>query len=471
MMKLQEDLKHTDRLLQLTKEFSSKFLSSLDRLAADKIIDMPVRQTLPAEGVGGVAALELFRQQYGNAVTASAGPRYWGFVTGGVTPAALMGDWLAATMDLNASDKGSAAFAIETETIALLKQLFGLPEAFLGCFVTGATMANFTGLALGRQWLGQQRGIDIGKQGMAGLQDLQVVSCVPHSSITKSMAMLGLGRDNVVKIPALPGRESVDINALCASLESRKGQPVIYVANAGTVNTVDFDDIAAIVELKKQYSFWLHIDAAFGGFAACSEHYRHLLNGWEQADSITIDAHKWLNVPYDAAMIFSRHPGLQVEVFQNAGAAYLGDPAENFNYIHYVPENSRRLRALPAWFTLMAYGKDGYRHIVEENVALAQRLGDLLEKDPAFRLLAPVRMCVACFTLNVPEAEQEVAVDRFLEALNASGVVCMTRTVYAGQPGIRAALVNWRTTANDIQLAYQTMKEVAVTVLNQQTYA
>ncbi|QJB39042.1 aspartate aminotransferase family protein [Chitinophaga oryzae] len=471
MMKLQEDLKHTDRLLQLTKEFSSKFLSSLDRLAADKIIDMPVRQTLPEEGVGGVAALELFRQQYGNVITASAGPRYWGFVTGGVTPAALMGDWLAATMDLNASDKGSAAFAIETETIALLKQLFGLPEAFLGCFVTGATMANLTGLALGRQWLGQQRGIDIGKQGIAGLQDLQVVSCVPHSSITKSMAVLGLGRDNVVKIPALPGRESVDIEALRIYLESRKGQPVIYVASAGTVNTVDFDDIAAIVELKKQYAFWLHIDAAFGGFAACSEHHRHLLHGWEDADSITIDAHKWLNVPYDAAMIFSRHPGLQVEVFQNAGAAYLGDPAENFNYINYVPENSRRMRALPAWFTLLAYGKDGYRHIVEENVALAQRLGDLLEKDPAFRLLAPVRMCVACFTLNVPEEEQEAAVNRFLQALNASGVVCMTRTVYAGQPAVRAALVNWRTTANDVQLAYQTMKEVAVTVLNQHTYA
>lgn len=470
-MKLQDDLKHTDRLLQLTKEFSSKFLSSLDRLAAEKTIDIPVKQTIPAAGVGGVAALELFRQQYGSALTAAVGPRYWGFVTGGVTPAALMGDWLASTLDLNAADQSSAAFAIETETIVLLKQLLGLPEAFLGCFVTGATMANFTGLALGRQWLGHQRGIDIGQQGMAGLSDLQVVSCLPHSSVTKSMAMLGLGRNNVVKIPALPGRESVDIDALRTYLESGKGQPVIFVASAGTVNTVDFDDIAAIVELKKQYSFWLHVDAAFGGFAACSDTYRHLLNGWEEADSITIDAHKWMNVPYDAAMIFSRHPGLQVEVFQNAGAAYLGDPAENFNYINHVPENSRRLRALPAWFSLMAYGQDGYRHIVEENVTLARQLGELIGNNPAFRLLSPVRMCVVCFTLNVPAEEQEAVVDRFLQALNATGVVSMTRTVYAGQPGIRAALVNWRTTANDVQLAYQTMKELAVTVLNLPAYA
>ncbi|WP_212005616.1 pyridoxal-dependent decarboxylase [Chitinophaga sp. HK235] len=471
MTKLQDDLKHTDLLLQLTKEFSSKFLSSLDELAADKVTQVDMRPVMPEEGVGGAEALELFRQQYGDALTASAGPRYWGFVTGGVTPAALMGDWLTAAVDLNAADKGSATFTIETETIAFLKQLFGLPEEFLGSFVTGATMANFTGLAMGRQWLGKQRGVDIGRDGMAGLQDLQVVSCVPHSSTAKSMSMLGLGRNNIVKIPALPGRESIDVAALESFLASREGQPVIFVASAGTVNTVDFDDIAAVVELKQRYPFWLHVDAAFGGFAACSEEHRHLLNGWEHADSITIDAHKWLNVPYDSAMIFSRHPSLQVEVFQNAGAAYLGDPAANFNFINYGPENSRRQRALPAWFSLMAYGKEGYRQIVDNNVMLARQLGELISGNPDFRLLSPVRLCVVCFTLNVTADVQETMVNQFLEALNATGVVCMTRTVYAGQPAIRAALVNWRTTGDDVQIAYRAMKEIADTILNQHTYA
>ncbi|WP_160715330.1 pyridoxal phosphate-dependent decarboxylase family protein [Chitinophaga solisilvae] len=470
-MKLQDDLKNTDQLLQLTKDFSSEFLSGIDYVAADKAVTLSVEKNIPVQGLGGAAALELFKQRYGSSIAAAVGPRYWGFVTGGVTPASLMGDWITSTIDLNASDKSSAAYYIETETIALLKQLFRLPEDFIGAFVSGATMSNFTGLALGRQWLGKQRGIDIGRDGMAGLQNLTVVSCTPHSSVSKSMAMLGLGRNNIVKLPSLPNRESVNIAALRDYLDAHADQPVIFSASAGTVNTVDFDDLAALAVLKKEYNFWLHIDAAFGGFAACSDRYKHLLEGWEFADSITIDAHKWLNVPYDAAMIFSRHPELHVEVFQNAGAAYLGDPAEQFNYINYIPENSRRQRALPAWFSLMAYGLDGYREIVETNVQLAQELGALLDNDPQFTLLSPVRMCVVCFTLNVPSDIQEEAVNKFLNALNATGVVCMTRTVYGGQPGIRAALVNWRTAQEDVAVAYQTMKEVAAATLNQYSYA
>ncbi|WP_143307476.1 pyridoxal phosphate-dependent decarboxylase family protein [Chitinophaga vietnamensis] len=467
-MKLRDDLKRTDQLLQLTKDFSSRFLSVIDKLAADKVVKPHAPIPLPDEGFGGVTTLEKFRQRYGDQLTAASGPRYWGFVTGGVTPAALMGDWIAAATDLNAADRDSAAFNIETETIALLKSLFNLPEHFLGAFVTGATMANFTGLAIGREWLGKQHGVDIAKDGMAALSSLKVLSCTPHSSIGKSLSMLGLGRNNLVKLPALPQREAVDIAALEQYLEAHKGQPFIYIANAGTVNTVDFDDLAAVAALKKKYDFWLHVDAAFGGFAACSADYSHLLQGWELADSITVDAHKWLNVPYDAAMIFSAHPDLQVEVFQNAGAAYLGDPAAHFNFINYVPENSRRQRALPAWFSLLAYGKDGYRQIVENNVQLAQQLGALIAQDKHFKLLAPVRLCVVCFTLDVPEAQQEMAVNQFLQELNASGLTCMTRTVYQGKHAIRAALVNWRTATKDVQLVYEKMKEL---VIGKQVYA
>ncbi|KAG4069239.1 hypothetical protein HA402_012092 [Bradysia odoriphaga] len=470
-LKLQDDLKYTDQLLQLTKDFSSRFLSAINQLAADKKIQLNSRISIPDRGVGGAAALEAFRQQYGNSITAAAGPRYWGFVTGGVTPAALMGDWLASALDLNSSDKSSAAFFVETETIALLKELFGLPEAFLGCFVTGATMSNFTGLAVARQWLGLQLGVNIAEDGMAALSGLKVLSATPHSSIGKAMSMLGMGRNSMVRIPVLPGRECVDIPALKKYLEAHKGQPFIYVANAGTVNTVDFDDLRALVQLRDEYGFWLHVDAAFGGFAACSDQWQHLLHGWEHADSITIDAHKWLNVPYDAAMIFCRHPQLQSAVFQNAGAAYLGDPAAQFNFINHIPENSRRQRALPAWFSLMAYGKDGYRWLVENNISLAKQLGSLLETNPNFELLSPVRLCVVCFTLAVPAEVEAAAVNEYLEAVNESGVVCMTATVYNGRQAIRAALVNWRTTEKDIVLAYDTMKVLAEKIVNKYTYA
>ncbi|WP_111595391.1 pyridoxal phosphate-dependent decarboxylase family protein [Chitinophaga dinghuensis] len=459
-MKLSDDLKYTDQLLQLTKDFSNRFLSVADKLAPHKVFHSLPAVALPQTGIGGAATLEKFRQLYGDQLTAASGPRFWGFVTGGVTPAALMGDWLTSAMDLNVSSSGTVATCIEEDTLRQLKSLFGIPAEFLGAFVSGATMANFTGLAIARQWLGLQQGVDVAADGMNALQDVRILSSVPHSSILKSMSMLGLGRNSLVRIPALPNRESVDLQALENYLKEHPNQPFIYIANAGTVNTVDFDDIAAIVALKQQYNFWLHVDAAFGGFAACSTEYKSLLNGWEAADSITVDAHKWLNVPYDAAMIFNRHPELQVSVFQNPGAAYLGDPLREFHYNNYIPENSRRLRALPAWFSLQAYGREGYQYIVENNVHLARKLGTLIASDPRLKLLAPVRLCVVCFTLDVPEETQADAVSGFLTALNNSGVVYMTRTQYQGQPAIRAALVNWRTTEKDIQLVWDTIQQL-----------
>jgi glutamate/tyrosine decarboxylase-like PLP-dependent enzyme len=294
---------------------------------------------------------------------------------------------------------------------------------------------------------------------MAALGNAKIISCTPHSSTIKSLAMLGFGRNAIVKLSSLPEREAIDIAVLEAYLKTHKGEPMIVVASAGTVNTVDFDDLESIARLKKEYGFWLHIDAAFGAFATCVPEYRHLLSGWEAADSITVDAHKWLNVPYDAAMIFTRHLQLQLDTFKNAGAAYLGDPAKDFKYSNYTPENSRRLRALPAWYSLMAYGADGYADIVNNNITLARQLGKLIQEHDAFRLLAPVRLCVVCFTLNVPDEEKQTATDALLKALDDSGKVMMTPTVYQGVPAIRAAFVNWRTTGNDLAIVWEEIKQ------------
>ncbi|HEX5168621.1 MAG TPA: pyridoxal-dependent decarboxylase, partial [Cyclobacteriaceae bacterium] len=235
-------------------------------------------------------------------------------------------------------------------------------------------------------------------------------------------------------------------------------EPVIVVANAGTVDTVDFDDLNAIGKLKNKYRFWMHVDAAFGGFAACSEKYSHYLEGINYADSITVDAHKWLNVPYDSGMQFTRHKNLQKKVFQNQ-AVYLGGDKASNDILNYTPENSRRFRALPAWFTLIAYGRDGYREIIERNCELAQKLREKIKASEEFLLLAPVRLNVVCFTLNRKDLSVEM-IQAFLDRIRDDGNVYFTPTVYKEIPGIRAAISNWQTLEKDIEIAFEVLSRL-----------
>jgi glutamate/tyrosine decarboxylase-like PLP-dependent enzyme len=387
---LAADLAELPAVLEAARRSAEHVLAGLDtRPAAHATEPTGQPHALPDGGNGAQDALGRFLEHWEPGFSGSAGPRFLGFVTGGTTPAALVGDWLTSALDQNVHGAaGSSAARLERETVGWLRELFGLNDDHEGTFVSGATMSNFVGLATGREWLGKQAGVSVTQDGAAALGPVRVLSGTPHASTYKALSMLGIGRRNLHTVPCLTGREAIDVAALDHTLAELDGQPAIVVANAGTVNTTDFDDLRAIAALRERHPFWLHVDAAFGGFAALSPEHSPLVDGLNKADSICIDLHKWLNVPYDSAIQFTRHRTLQTSVFAN-WAAYLGTPADDTDFSQLTPENSRRLRALPAWFSLTAYGRDGHRSIVETNTALARRLANRIANTPSLHMLAP----------------------------------------------------------------------------------
>jgi glutamate/tyrosine decarboxylase-like PLP-dependent enzyme len=445
---LAEDVDDLAGLLTATRDVALRALNGLDTRPVVSAADPGPPYPLPDNGIGLRATLAEFQRRWEPGFSGSAGPRYLGFVTGGTTTAALAGDWLTSAFDQNVGfRKDSSASALERQTVAWLGDMFALSPAHSGTFVTGSTMSNLVGLAIAREWLGERRGVSVADAGVAALGEIPIFSGTPHSSVYKALSMLGIGRDRMRTVPTLPGREAVDVTALADALATVAG-PAIVVANAGTVNTVDFDDLTAIAALRAEFDFWLHVDGAFGAFAALLPDHAHLVAGLDGADSVCVDLHKWLNVPYDSAVQFTRRQDLQVAVFRN-WAVYLGLPnADDPDFVHLTPETSRRLRALPAWCALLAYGRDGHRDIVARNVESAHRLAALLAASEHIRLLAPVRLNVVCFTLTDRPTTERVAA--LVDAVTASGETFLTPTVLDGTPGVRAAFSNWRTTDADV---------------------
>lgn len=444
---------------------AGSYLAGLGTAPPLPVARPPAPTPLPTDGIGAAAALAMIERDWLPAMAAMSGPRFWGYVTGGTTPAAIAGDWLAAAIDQNPASNEGAAAELERRTTAWIGELLGFGPAQHGVFTTGATMANLAGLALARRWAAQRRGVDVDEGGLTGLTAPRVLAACAHSSIGKSLALLGLGRSCLEPLPRLPGREAVDVAALGEILDRSlgdqaragtprepegAGRPVVVVASAGTLNTGDVDDLAAMGELRDRHGFWLHVDAAFGGFGALDPDVAPRLAGIEAADSITVDLHKWMNVPYDSAVAYTRHPGLRVPVFGNVGAYPYG-PDDEVPFVHLGPENSRRLRALPAYAALLAYGRAGHADIVRRNIAQARAFAARVEAMPGARLLAPVRLNVVCFATERPAPE-------VLGAL--AGAALLTPTTYGGGPAIRAAFSNWRITEADVDRVADALREI-----------
>ena len=420
---------------------------------------------LPAEGYGSAAALRELIDAASEGATRSAGPRFFHFVMGGGTPAALAADWWASALDQIALNWVSSPFAMRLEQVSLgwLKELFALPGSWSGVFTSGATMANFTGLAAARRWWGLQQGVDVEDAGLAGLPPVPVLaSGYVHASAVKALAMLGIGRRQVQTFAAdASGR--LDAAALEDAFRGLGGSPAILVATAGEVNAGGFDPIAAMADLAETYGAWLHVDGAFGLFAALSPGTRELVRGVERAHSVALDGHKWLNVPYDCGAAFVHDPALHHGAF-TAAAAYLGgDELERPVFGNLSPEMSRRARALAVWATLRAYGRDGYRAMVERHLELARRLAGQVDAEPELERLADVILNVVCFRYRpagLADDELDDLNTRLGQAVLEDGRVYFGTTVHAGKVAFRPAIVNWRTGPADVDLVVPTVLEL-----------
>jgi glutamate/tyrosine decarboxylase-like PLP-dependent enzyme len=420
---------------------------------------------MPETGAGGSAAITELAERAREAATRSTGPRFFHFVMGGATPAALAADWLTSAYDQVAYGWASSPMAARLEQVALdwLRQLFDLPDAFTGVLTTGATMANFVGLTAARNRWGERQGVDVEESGLSGLALPVILSSgYVHPSAVQAVGMLGLGRGSIRRLVADEfGR--LDLAALERELEARPDGGAIVIANAGEVNAGDFDPIEAMAELCEQYDAWLHVDGAFGLFARLAPATRALTAGVERAHSITCDGHKWLNVPYDCGFSFVREAHRLPRAL-NVGAPYLpapDDPHPNPGFLS--PENSRRARALAVWATLRAYGRAGYREMVERHLALAQHLAVLVDEAADLQRLAPVALNIVCFRACPPGmAESELdEFNRWLgEAIRADGRVFVGSTTYGGRAALRPAIVNWRTGPADVEALVAVTREL-----------
>jgi glutamate/tyrosine decarboxylase-like PLP-dependent enzyme len=314
-------------------------------------------------------------------------------------------------------------------------------------------MANFTGLAAARRWWGLRSGIDVEAQGLSKLPPILATEIV-HVSALKAVAMLGLGRERVRPLP---------LDGLARALEELDGAPSILLATAGDVNTGACDPLDDLVDLAERHNAWLHVDGAFGLLAAVSPSTQHLLDGLERVHSVCVDGHKWLNVPYDCGAAFVHDPELHLGAF-TASAAYLGgEEAERLAFTNLAPEMSRRARSFAVWATLRAYGRGGYRAMVERHLGLAQRLADQVDAEPELERLADVPLNVVCFRY-CPFGVAEGALDdlnrRLGQAVLDDGRVYFGTTVQDGKVAFRPAIVNWRTGPVDVDLIVPTVLEL-----------
>jgi aromatic-L-amino-acid decarboxylase len=454
-------LNHVD-LDAAVADFATRFRAALEPPAqANTTLDRETLRArfdepLPDHGMPAERVLADLEERSAGGLAGSTGGRYFGYVTGAALPSSVLVEAWAAAVDQNVGmwPLGPAAVELEQVTLGWLADLLGFPRGS-GYFGSGATMANTVALGVARHWFGKRHGVDVMEEGVRALPRLAVYGSEElHLSDHKALRTLGLGSGCVRRIP-IDSEYRMQVEPLVEAIERDRAagvEPAIVIAQAGSVNTGAGDPLHAVADVAAEHGLWFHVDGAFGAFFRLCEETAPLVEGLERADSLAVDAHKWLNVPNGTGFALFREPELHREAFAGS-AAYL-TPGTGANLHELGIEASRSWRGACVWAALKELGRDGVSELVTRCVGLTHELARLVEESPRLELTAPAPTCVCCFRYRPdgwsdgPELDE---LNRRIQAdVAASGDVFHTGAQLANGFCQRAAIVSWRTTAEDV---------------------
>ncbi len=451
-------------LLELVQKRATRFLASLpERPVFPRVGPEAVRARLagplPDTGQAPAEVLRRLADAGDEAAVASAGPRFFGFVIGGSLPVALGADWLTSAWDQNAGLYVAAPVPTVAEEVAAgwLLEVLRLPRTASVGFVTGCQMANFSCLAAARHAVLRQAGWDVERDGLQGAPRVRVVAgAEAHVTIHGALKMIGLGTGAIVEVPT-DGQGRMDARKLRAAMRGLDG-PVIVCAQAGNINTGAFDPFSEIVDAAHERSAWVHVDGAFGLWAAASPRRRELLAGGERADSWATDAHKWLNVPFDSGLAIVAHPeahfgamSLKAEYLEKSDGS-VRDPLD------WTPEFSRRGRGVAVWAALASLGRRGVEELVDRCCDHAVRFAELLAAEPGIEVLNDVVLDQALVRFHPTPGRTEgdaAAADALtrevVRRVQEERVCWLSGTRWQGRDAMRISVVNWSTTTADVE--------------------
>lgn len=449
-----------DLLLEKAAGHARRYLDDVaDRPAGAGAPDNLLQERLGGPlGDAGRSAAEVLDELAAAArdgTVASQGPRFFGFVVGSSLPVATAADWLVSGWDQNAGLHILSPLnaVVEQVTSDWIREIVGLPGSWTAGYVTGGSMANFTALAAARRHTLGAAGWDVEAQGLYGAPRIRfLVNEEAHYSISTSLRMLGLGANSMRRVQAdRQGRMRVD--DLKRALREGSG-PCVICAQAGNVNTGAFDPLQAIAHEARKAGAWLHVDSAFGLWAAASPQLEHLVAGIASADSISTDAHKWLNVPYDCGIVLCAHPDAH-RLAMTLAAAYIHESPQARDPREFVPEESRRARAVPVYAVLRTLGRSGLAELVERCCRHARRFADGL-REGGYEVLNDVVLNQVLVSFGEPDETRRV-----IAGIQNDGTCWCSGTEWQGRVAMRISVSSWATTDEDVERSLDAMFRIA----------